>query len=820
MKTKVPVVISDPKGGMVLSSFDTGQFQIILDAIPVGAGLFDAAGCCLSVNSAFVELFGYVSDEISSVEQWLKHVAANSSQRRKISGWYTKQLGTSATRTASPLLQLSICCKNSMVKEVTFSARPVTGHMVVTCNDISELARLKRELRENEERFQRTLAETRDTVREREHAIESCRDTALLLRQTFASLNEAVFIVQAGTRIILDVNSAVEKMFGYTRDEIVGKHTSCLHIDEQMFLRFGSEMAQAYEEKGYFETAYRMVRKDGSVFESEHCVTPIRDKDGTITSHVCVVRDVTERVLAEMQLHSLNQERGIILDNASVGITLTRNRKFVWANSRFEEMFGFARDELCGQSVRLMYASDEAFDQAGREAYETVAKGQLYVSELPLRRKDGTMFWATYYGKAINPADPSAGTIWIAENIEARKQAEQALSDQTRLLNELNETLEARIAQDVEELRQKDDILANLNRLLIDLAPEAIIVVDIKLNRIVNANYNAEQLFGCSRKVLLRSSPLKFYLHKQPDGRPPEASFSENMSKVLAGGVLTIERAIKGKNGQHKLCEVRLVRLPSPHCDLVRASFFEITERVNVQKELAKALDAEHRMNEEQRQFMGLVSHELRTPLAIIDGTAQLLTLTACKDKDCLKHAERILGATKRLSNLIDTCLTEERLCTSGWVPTMVPVDIGQMAWQIVEQVRTETDQHRIEADLTGLPDNFCCDPMLVKVLLNNLLDNAIKYSPDGGTITVRGWKGNGAELCLEVTDQGVGIAAEYIDRAFERFQRIGQIHVAGAGLGLHIVKRVAELHSGRVWCTSTPGRGSTFSVRLCGKVQ
>jgi signal transduction histidine kinase len=222
-------------------------------------------------------------------------------------------------------------------------------------------------------------------------------------------------------------------------------------------------------------------------------------------------------------------------------------------------------------------------------------------------------------------------------------------------------------------------------------------------------------------------------------------------------------------------------------------------------------------LNEEQRQFMGLVSHELRTPLSIIDGSAQLLALAACKDKECLAHANRILSSTQRLSTLIDTCLTEERLCTSGWTPTMVSEDIRCLTRNVVAQAQASTGRHLIKCDLEELPDRYDCDPMLLQVLLNNLLDNAVKYSPNGGEINVRGWRADNGDVCFEVTDQGIGIAADQLEKAFDRFYRIWQIPgIAGAGLGLHIVKRIAELHGGTASCSSVQGCGSTFTVRLC----
>ncbi|OGU17500.1 MAG: hypothetical protein A2076_00625 [Geobacteraceae bacterium GWC2_53_11] len=660
------------------------------------------------------------------------------------------------------------------------------------------------------------LAGAKAAIREREEAVQASRAAALLLQKTFASLNEAVFIVQTGTRVIVDVNKAVETLFGYTWDEIVGRDTSCLHLNEQLSIRFGREMVTAYQEKGFYETTYQMLRKDGTAFDSEHCVTPIYDGNGEIYRHVCVVRDITERKRSEEQLKMLAREQSIILDNACVGITLTRDRRFVWSNDKFDEMFGYDKNELEGQSTEIIYPSKEVYEQSGVQTYATVAKGHQYVSELQLMRKDGSVFWAKYYGKAIDPAHLSAGTIWILEDINDRRQAEWELIRKSRQLKDLNDNLEMRISQAVEELSRKDAVLASQNKLLIDLAPEAIIVFDTDLDRIVDANAKAEQLFGCSREVLLASTPRQFYMQQQPDSRPAEASFFENSDRVMAGETLVIERAIRSASGTEAVCEVRLVRLPSPHSLLIRASFFDITERALAQRELTKALATEHRLNEEQRQFMGLVSHELRTPLSVIDGTAQLLVMTACKDKECFKYAERILSSTKRITSLIDTCLTEERLCTSGWAPVMQPEDIRRLARNAVVHAQSGTAQHTISCDLDELPDQYNCDSMLIQVMLSNLLDNAVKYSPEGGTINVRGGCSNDGELFFEVADQGIGIAADQLDKAFDRFYRIWQIPgIAGAGLGLHIVKRVAELHGGTACCSSEPGRGSTFTVRL-----
>jgi len=493
-----------------------------------------------------------------------------------------------------------------------------------------------------------------------------------------------------------------------------------------------------------------------------------------------------------------------LLDVMPVGAGwFDREGRCTFVNGAFVDLFGYSLDDMSDTEQCFMKIYPDTVVReivagwCAKQGASLQSDTAISPVSLNITCKDGTV------KQVVFTARPALGRLIVTFTESS----------------ELNEKLKTRIAQAVEELHQKDDILASQNRLLVDLAPEAIIVFDTQLDRIIDANAKAEQLFGCSREILLTSSPLKFYMQKQPDGQPVDASFSENCEKVIAGKVFVIERAIRSVSGNEAMCEVRLVSLPSPHNMLIRASFFDITERMRTQKELTKALASEHRLNEEQRQFMGLVSHELRTPLSIIDGTAQLLALTACKDKECLIHAERILSSTKRLSSLIDTCLAEERLCTSGWIPAIVSEDIRRLARNAIVQAQAGTDQHLILADLDRLPDQYSCDPMLIQVMLNNLLDNAIKYSPEGGDIHVRGWCGPDGELSFEVVDQGIGIAPDQLEKAFDRFYRIWQVPgIAGAGLGLHIVKRIAELYGGTARCSSEAGRGSTFTVQLCGK--
>lgn len=509
-------------------------------------------------------------------------------------------------------------------------------------------------------------------------------------------------------------------------------------------------------------------------------------------------------------------EARALLDNSCVGITLTRFTDIVWTNSKFDEMFGYASGELHGQNARIFYLSDAVFKSVSHAAHASITGGMPYEAELPMRRKDGDVFWARFTGKAINPDDLEVGVIWVVEDIDLRKGAEQALDYKTRQLEFLNNTLEQRIAEAVDALKQKELMLHRQTRLLVELAPEAIIVFDMEQGQIIDANAHAEQLFGCSKFELFETSPLTFYKHEQPDGAMPFESFQRNNQLVMNGEVLIFERVIVSRQGDESICEMRLVRMPAEGRSLIRASIIDITARKREQAELATALETAQRSMEEQKQFIGLISHELRTPLAIIDGTAQLLSLSACDNSECLNHAERIRIASRRITDLVDTCLTEERMAATGWEPRIHMERIHLILRDVVEKVQAGTANHRIELDLAALPQHCPCDATLFRVMLTNLLDNAIKYSPDGGLISLRGWSDQTGAIRIRVSDQGIGFDPALADKIFERFFRIWQVPgIAGAGLGLHLVKRIAMLHGGGVEATSRPGLGADFTVWL-----
>ncbi len=229
-------------------------------------------------------------------------------------------------------------------------------------------------------------------------------------------------------------------------------------------------------------------------------------------------------------------------------------------------------------------------------------------------------------------------------------------------------------------------------------------------------------------------------------------------------------------------------------------------DRLRAERELL----LQQEQQQEQSRFLSLLAHEIRNPLAVVDGAAQLLDLSGQADP---RQIERIRAGTGRIADLLKNCLSSERIGSAGWQLDFSGTDLRE----IIHAARAghPSARHEIHCRLDGLPERLTCDPTLIRILLDNLLDNAIKYSPEGGGIEILG-RLEADAVVLDVADQGVGIAPEEAEKVFRRFYRARQVaDVAGAGLGLSMVRRIAELHGGGVTCVSVPGQGTRMSVRL-----
>ena len=229
-----------------------------------------------------------------------------------------------------------------------------------------------------------------------------------------------------------------------------------------------------------------------------------------------------------------------------------------------------------------------------------------------------------------------------------------------------------------------------------------------------------------------------------------------------------------------------------------------------------RVLKRELHARDQQRQFLGMVSHEFRTPLAIIDSAAQLLAVRAERvEPEMLERLAVIRGSVQRLTGLIDAHLTDERLQSNALVLECTEVDLPELIGNAVRPFRVAYPDREFRMTLDGLPRRAEVDANLIALVLNNLVNNAVKYSKPGGPIHLHG-DTDGALAVIEVTDCGRGIPEPELPRLFDRFFRGSSASgVPGTGIGLHTVQQIVLLHGGAVAVDSKLGQGSTFRVLL-----
>jgi signal transduction histidine kinase len=286
-----------------------------------------------------------------------------------------------------------------------------------------------------------------------------------------------------------------------------------------------------------------------------------------------------------------------------------------------------------------------------------------------------------------------------------------------------------------------------------------------------------------------------------------------------------------GASGQHNPGEVQAttVVLRNPHQELqllsvpTRDSLGQLTGRLWIVSDVTREREADRLKSE----FISVVSHELRTPLTSILGYTELLREREFTRDEQREFIKTVYDEASHLSQIVEDLLGVTRLESGKVKLNQWVVSMQQLVREIIAQINIQlTNRHRLVINLANQLAPAYIDRDKVKQVLLNLLINAVKYSPAGGEILLSVEEPAmlpadhtpGRFLLVSVADQGLGIAEEELPRIWERFYRVDNSNtrrIGGTGLGLSIVKSLVELHGGRVWVESEPGKGSTFFFTL-----
>jgi PAS domain S-box-containing protein len=449
----------------------------------------------------------------------------------------------------------------------------------------------------------------------------------------------------------------------------------------------------------------------------------------------------------------------------------------VIVNAQAEKLFGYDRDELVGKQLEMLVPDSlREHHSKLRTRYEADPQTRPMGPELDLhgRRKDGTEF----------PVEISLSPLEIE-----------------------GEMLVASAIRDMTVHRRAE----NKFRGLLDSAPDGIVGIGID-GRIELVNAEAARMFGYRREELMGARleslvperlRLAHEVHrehyiKDPQTRPMGLGM-EPYGRRKDGTEFPVEILLSSIRGDKGLMGIAAIR--------------DVTDRKQAEAE-AERLKSE---------FFALVSHELRTPLTSIIGYLDIVDeggpeMVSPKARE---HLAVIRRNVKRLDHLVQDLLLVTQVESGGFEIDIGEVDIGALADECLQEVRPMAEKAGVELRCdAGEVRPFAGDSARIAQTLENLVSNAIKFTPPGGTVTGR-ITHDGDDCVIEIADTGIGISPHDMEHLFDRFYRAeGAEHkqTKGAGLGLSIAKAIVESHGGTIEVDSTEGSGSVFTVRLPAK--
>ena len=352
---------------------------------------------------------------------------------------------------------------------------------------------------------------------------------------------------------------------------------------------------------------------------------------------------------------------------------------------------------------------------------------------------------------------------------------------------------ESNLARELQAMREQ---LRNL----IERNTDAIVVIG-ESGVVRFANPAAERLFRQSKPDLV-GAPL---------GIP-----------VIVGEITEID--VVGQGNETSVVEMRVIEAEWGGEGARLAVLRDITERKRAEQQREQLLQehvarAHAEAVRERDEFLALASHELKTPAATLSATAQLLQRQLARQgslepEQLARSLDRLQEQSQRLARLINRLLDVSRINSARLTINLEPTDLASLVAEVVAACQMTTARHTI---LLRRPDELraMVDRDRITQVVSILIDNAIKYSPEGGQIEVDLSRMRD-EACLSVRDHGVGIPEDRIDRLFERFYRAHDgDQFSGMGLGLFVARHVVELHGGNIEADSPPDGGACFIVRL-----
>lgn len=714
------------------------------------------------LNPAWEDTLGFSTKELTS-KPWIHFVHPDDVKTTVAEGRKLKK--------GAPTInfQNRYLCKDGSYRWLLWNVRPVGNVLYAAARDITPLKEIQAELGYR---------------------------TALLEAQNEATLDGVLVVDKDG--MVVSYNKRFTEMWNIPKEVIAKRNDKALVDSVFSQLTNPDEFVQRikYLYARPNKTSHDELNlKDGRIYHRYS--VPVKGTKGMNYGRAWYFRDITEQKRTEEIL----QRNSIVLDSMAEGVSVaSEDGTIVYTNPAEDEMFGYKTGELIGQHVTVQnaYPPEENVRLLNDVIKQLKLKG-VWFGEWQNRRKDGSTFQTS---SRISSIELSGKRYWICvqRDITARKQAEEALK------------------RSEENFRQLAD---SMPQIIWTARPDG--YLDYYNKRWYEYTGFKERYGDQSWRPILHPDDVDFciktWYHSVKTGEPYqiEYRFKDRQRPGKYRWFLGRATPIRDDKGNIIKWFGTCTDVDSVKRTMKRQQQLErLTE--NLRKQRTRLME----VNTAKDEFISIVSHQLRTPASGVKQYLSLL-LSGYMGELTPSQAEAVqvaFNSNERQIRIVDDMLKIAQVDSGEVKLVKQKTDLSKLVGHIIDEQRAafENKHQKISFNKPAGRLSALIDPNLMRMVFENLISNAIKYSPEKAQITVGLKNTDKKQIVFSVKDEGVGIPKKDQSKLFQKFSRIHNplsVEAGGSGLGLYWSKKIVDLHEGKIMLESKKGKGSLFSIYI-----
>jgi PAS domain S-box-containing protein len=686
---------------------------------------------------------------------------------------------------ATPYAEITLLVRRSFRNTLLLITTAVTiifftALYVLRVNKMWVIAREEAKHLEQENRLQQEIKETKD-----------------YLEQILFSAGEAIISTDSQGRITT-WNRASEKMFGYTKQEVIGQPMQLVMPDEKAKTKLSQQLDKVLRE-GHCEGEQLYARKNEGVFVGWYTIMAVRDNNSPerLIGYISVIRDITEWKQLERSLRESEEKYRTLIEETHDAVVVLQGTEIVYVNPAFLKMFGYQNQaQVLGKGLEANTAKESLKIVKQRASLRRSQKKLSTHFEYKGQKTDGTKFDIEVDAKLISYKGKPALQAFLRD-VTDRKKTEQEIKDHSV-------ALEREIEKRTRELQESQQLLEAIS----ENAPLEVSVVD-KEGKFIYVNKFWEWITGIPRSKALGSKVDELCPQLAANDR-----FSQMKRHIFERGESqdNIEVNYSERIGHYKDREVNKIFWSIPFFDkegkVNRAAFmgYNVTEIKGLERQLVQS----EKLAATGKLVAG-IAHEINNPIYGIQGCLEtILGKEKLEPKD-RKFVELSYRETQRITGLIKRLQDFYRPSEA----VMVPIDVNEIIQDVLLLEASYLKKSRIRVHTKykrNLPQVLATSDQLKQVFIN-LISNARDAMPRGGDLSVI-TKSDDNSVLISFIDTGSGISRENQSKVFDAFFTTKK-EVKGVGLGLSVSYGIIVRHNGKIEVESEEGKGTRFTVIL-----